>query len=66
MSDQWQPISTAPKDIDVLVYCSDTEEQFVAFDSLDEPGVFYYAHTKSGVYIGCTPTHWMPLPEAPK
>lgn len=53
-------------DIDVQVYCKDTEEQFVAYHRND--GLFHYAtYEKGGRYINivCEPTHWQPLPEPP-
>ncbi|HFI5662620.1 TPA: DUF551 domain-containing protein, partial [Klebsiella michiganensis] len=56
------------EDTDVVVYCSDTEEQFVAYHNCN--GYFHYAtYEKKGegyVDIVCNPTHWMPLPAAPQ
>jgi hypothetical protein len=54
----WQPIDTAPKDGDVLIYVTETDEQFVAY--WDDCWRFApNAKLK-------TPTHWMPLPAAPE
>lgn len=61
----WQPIETAPKRGDVLVYCSDTCEQMVAFWSRRLEGWQFALGPYDGAHI-CTPTHWMPLPEPPK
>ena len=46
---------------DVLVYCSDTLEQFVAFHN-KRSGVFQFAMDHEGNSICCTPTHWQSLP----
>jgi hypothetical protein len=57
-ADGWQPIDTAPKDGDVLIYVTETDEQFVAY--WDDCWRFApNAKLK-------TPTHWMPLPAAPE
>ncbi len=58
----WQLIETAPKGKAILVYKSNTQEQFVA-------ALVHGAHGPGW----CTPdgfelfkvTHWMPLPEPP-
>lgn len=57
---QWQPIETAPRDVNVLVYST---------------GTFYVAHFNTFFnrwrnidgpsFPLATPTHWMPLPPAP-
>ncbi|MEG7606526.1 DUF551 domain-containing protein [Citrobacter braakii] len=68
--DGWIPVSERmpEDDTDVVVYCSDTEEQFVAYHNCN--GYFHYAtYEKKGegyVDIVCNPTHWMPLPAAPQ
>lgn len=67
---KWIPVSERmpEEDTDVIVYCSDTEEQFVAYHNCN--GYFHYAtYEKKGegyVDIVCNPTHWMPLPAAPQ
>ena len=67
---KWIPVSERmpDEDTDVLVYCSDTEEQFVAYHNCN--GYFHYAtYEKKGegyVDIVCNPTHWMPLPAPPQ
>ena len=70
---EWQPIETAPKDGDQLVYCSDTNEQFIAFwsksiESDDEAWTFGRFRNDVGELCSlvCRPTHWMPLPEPPE
>jgi len=61
---EWFPIASAPLGpMDVLVYCDDTREQFVAFRSHDGR---YQFSAHEGTRICCKPSHWMPLPEPPK
>lgn len=48
---------------DVLVYCADTREQFVAYWD-DHEHAWVYARTGSHVVM-CVPTHFRPLPPAP-
>lgn len=71
--DGWQPIETAPKDTDVILYCKRigvvcgrwSDEQYA---TNPRP---YWKHDKTHLFgIKQTrenqPTHWMPKPEAPK
>lgn len=51
------------RDTDVQVYCSDTNEQLVAFHLGN--GEFQYAQHED-TSITCRPSHWMPLPAAPE
>lgn len=51
-----------PGSEDVLVYCSDTKEQMVAFHKGRGLFQFFYMDGIEGV---CKPTRWMPLPEGP-
>ena len=62
---QWKPVESAPKDkdLELLVFCSDTREQFVAYQRLMD-GRWTYAKGLFGEVI-CRPTHWMPLPASP-
>ena len=66
---QWQDISTAPRDgTEILVYSQ------WDWNEMDDPSEDYYIEKASymwrGFYayesIAVNPTHWMPLPEAPK
>ena len=64
---EWRDISSAPRDgTDILVYCADTGEQFVAFKpQWDNGNGWRYARTPAGVVV-CEPTHWRPLPQSPE
>lgn len=61
----WQPIETAPKNVDVLVYPSNTLGRSC------DMAIFTEAH---GYWMESLPfrteklhpTHWMPLPETPQ
>lgn len=48
---------------DVQVYCSDTNEQFVAFLTTD--GKYQYAQY-AGTKFSCYPSHYKPLSEGPE
>lgn len=48
---------------DVQLFCSDTREQFVGFHRGN--GMFQFFNMND-VIGECEPTHWMPLPAAPK
>ena len=57
---EWRPIETAPKDgTDVLVWCGGA--MFIAYM---EVGRWFFDRTDHSVKP--LPTHWMPLPPAPK
>src|SRR5574343_605803 len=59
----WQPIETAPGKVsDVLLYCTDTNEQLFGFPV--GKGLYLFAF-HDGIEIVCRPTHWQPLPAAP-
>jgi len=65
-SNGWQPIETAPKDgTEILLYASAW--------GLSDIGLCYWRDDRvmTGWTWGCEqpfkfPTHWMPIPEAPK
>ena len=59
---QWRDMAEAPRDnTEILVFCTDIGEQFVAYWGSD---YWIYAHGSRGEIV-CIPTHWMPLPPAP-
>lgn len=62
-SNGWQPIETAPKDgTEILVYC-------ISMDGTCGCEVARFCDERNGWFIGVcrlSPTHWMPLPAAPK
>jgi len=61
---EWLPIETAPSEnIDILVFCSDSKEQFVAFSIGNR--LYQFASTND-VQVVCEPNYWMPLPPPPK
>ena len=65
----WRPIDTAPKDGDeVWLYCpGDHPAQCAGFFSSDAGG--RWEHCSKVLYDVAPeifPTHWMPLPDAPK
>lgn len=64
----WRPIETAPSSGEVLLYCEDTDEQFVAFlGTCIEDGSkdWVFARAPDVSFIVRDPTHWMPLPKPP-
>jgi len=65
---EWQDIETAPKDGDILLYCEETDEQFVAFwgtDPEDNDQQWVFARGDGFAVIVRDPTHWHPLPPPP-
>lgn len=66
---KWIPVSERmpEREVDVQVYCPDKKEQMVAYLERNElEGYFRFATWRTGDGIYCQPTHWMPLPAAPK
>lgn len=51
---------------DVLVYCNDSNEQFVAYKVNNNDNNFCYATGEWGDEIICEPSHWMSLPTPPE
>ncbi|MBC1185574.1 DUF551 domain-containing protein [Kluyvera sp. SCKS090646] len=67
--DGWIPVSERipERDVDVQVYCADKKEQMVGHMELNETeGWFRFASLPNGGGVYCKPTHWQPLPAAPK
>ena len=67
--DGWIPVSERipERDVDVQVYCADKKEQMVGYMELNETeGWFRFASLPNGGGVYCKPTHWQPLPAAPK
>lgn len=65
----WQPIDTAPKNSEeILLYCPGNHPlQLMGFFSSDAGG--RWEHCSESLYYEeqeIFPTHWMPLPDAPK
>lgn len=60
---EWMP----EREIDVQVYCSDKKEQMVGYmERNEQDGYFRFASLPNGGGVYCQPTHWQPLPAAPK
>lgn len=78
----WQPISTAPKDgTAILIYEPADESRFneasiyvcrweshegMTWKREHGPGAGAWTETEGEQFLEFDPTHWMPLPEAPK
>jgi hypothetical protein len=66
---EWQPIETAPKDREILLYGGDIHEGF--WDELDfnefsgTPIMGWNFGTADIDPTNFEPTHWMPLPRPP-
>lgn len=62
----WQRIDeNTPKGVDVLVFCEETKEQFVAYqEDRSIRGLFCFAIHR-GAYIMCRPQWWKPLDNGP-
>jgi putative alpha-1,2-mannosidase len=62
---EWQPIETAPKkDAEFLVFLP-RERSPIQAAWINQNGVFVVGNTFA-FDLSCKPTHWMPLPPAPK
>lgn len=62
---QWQPIKTAPRDQDILLFCAKRKQIVVAgFSEYSENWEVSYGCGADDPEID-NPTHWMPLPEPP-
>lgn len=66
LNNGWRQIATCDVTDDVLVYCEDTEQQFVAYQEREGNirGLFCYAIHR-GAYIMCRPQWWKPLDKGP-
>lgn len=56
---EWQPIETAPRDVDVIVWQAKREHIDIAMLCDNDRWVNWYGHKCLSV------THWMPLPAPP-
>ena len=63
---QWQPIETVPKDGSVMLYAHMIYCGKKRFGTLGEPQQHEFAWRCDSSGRFANPTHWMPLPAAPK
>jgi hypothetical protein len=64
---EWQPIKTAPKDRMIWLYSP--EQEFAGsgqFVGMWYPGGYWMDEDDQRDLVKWPPTHWMPLPEAPR
>jgi hypothetical protein len=66
-NDQWQPIETAPMD-GTQFLATDKSSMAVGcfYDETSYSYDFRISHFAISQYYGWKPTHWMPLPDAPR
>lgn len=70
----WQPIETAPKDGTAILawpiwgggFYSPEGETQIAYVMRWEERKSIWVEASGEEYMQCSPTHWMPLPPAPK
>lgn len=74
---EWQPIDTAPDDVEVLIYGNNdrshapcvataTRSSFSSDWNLSSCEYYLDIGAEYTEFVGADPTHWMPLPEGPK
>ena len=61
---EWQPIETAPKDKEILLY-SDSDGYGISGWNEEHQRWYVYNHYEEQLYL-FPATHWMPLPDPPK
>lgn len=66
MSDEWQPIGTAPHDTTFILACHEGQPDSVRMVYSDLKNTGWWSAYGSGWYPAKAFTHWMPLPEPPK
>lgn len=65
--DAWQPIETAPKDGTNVLLSEPWQDVTIGWFSQRGRGwCAFYNGFEDNVDENCKPTHWMPLPEAPR
>jgi hypothetical protein len=64
MTNEWQPIDTAPMQEYVILWSPAEPEGKVLVGYLSGRNQWY--DESNGLHIDPAPSHWMPLPEAPK
>jgi hypothetical protein len=62
---EWQPIETAPKDVEILVWSQYQDTAYLAICDDQQWWTPDWWPEKWTEWL-YSPTHWMPLPEPPK
>lgn len=67
---EWQPIETAPKDVEILLWGGKSQSETAIQGKWIYEGerrAGWYWASYSGAPVGPIPaTHWMPMPDPPK
>jgi len=61
---EWQPIETAPERVEVMTKIHDDKGARNETSLVRQRNLWFFPDMSMYVYY--RPTHWMPLPEAPK
>jgi hypothetical protein len=66
MTADWRPIETAPKEAEILLFLTETQDVVVAeyLSSVSQPGWYAWGLQLLDP-LAESPSHWMPLPGPP-
>lgn len=65
MTMQWQPVETAPPNVEVLLYCPERGISNPARIELGTASFGWRTEAVSNMSYHAWATHWMPLPDPP-